>query len=451
MTRGRPFGELPGGDELLELCRWADGVGHRFWVVGGAVRDLLLDRPLDEIDLVTDATLEEIGRRYPLHLVGRGGEFGTGVVVVDARVFEVSEMRAAPPPGSSVRDRLAADAGARDFTIDALYLEPDGGLLDFVGGLEDLRGGVIRGVGDPGARLAEDPLRILRGVRLAAQLGFRIDAGTAREMAARSASLADVAGERSAREVVKMASAGGESLAAGVELMRDNGALELLLPEVAALAGAEHRPEHHPEGDAYRHTLAALRSWPGRDPLTGLAILLHDIGKGKTGAGDAGGGRYHRHARVGAGMLPAIVSRLRLPSKWGAVLAYVADRHMLLHRLDELRPSTLRGLVGAEGWACLREVGLADVAARGDRGGEERMREALGKAEETARAAEERYRGVLRSAVSGRRVMELTGLDPGKRVGEIVDRVTAWALDNGVEDARLVEEAVGRIHRGEAC
>ncbi len=443
------FGNLPGGRELAELAREVSACGRSLWVVGGAVRDMLLGRPVDEVDLVTDLPLDDLGRLLRIHAVGRGRDFGTVVAVVGGRPFEVSELRGGTSGEDPVDTRLSADAGCRDFTVNALYLDRDGRVLDCVGGRDDLHGAIIRGVGDPGRRFEEDPVRIIRGVRLAVQLGFAIEPATARAMTARAGLLAGVPGERLARELIKMAALGGSALAGGVELMRENVSLAVVLPEVAALAGAEHRSEHHPEGDAYRHTLAALRSWEGRDPLTGLAILLHDIGKGPPGSRVGGAGRYPGHARAGAGMVPDLVGRLRLPGAWAESLAFVADRHMLLHRLGELRPSTLRRLVADPGWRHLREVALADVAARGDVGRLERLREEIRRGEEIARTAEERYRRTIKGAVSGRRVMEVTGLPPGRRVGEIIDRVTAWALDAGVVDGELLDEAVRRAHRGE--
>ncbi len=351
MSARDAFGELPGGRELAELAREVSACGRSLWVVGGAVRDILLGRPVDEIDLVTDLPLDDLGRLLRIHAVGRGRDFGTVVAVVGDRPFEVSELRGGTSGQDPVDARLSADAGCRDFTVNALYLDQDGRVFDCVGGRDDLQAGIIRGVGDPVRRFEEDPVRILRGVRLAVQLGFAIEPVTARAMAARAGFLAGVPGERLARELTKMASLGGSALAGGVELMRENGSLAVVLPEMAALDGAEHRPEHHPEGDAYRHTLAALRSWEGRDPLTGLAILLHDIGKGPAGSRVGGAGRYPGHARAGAGMVPELVGRLRLPGAWAESLAFVADRHMLLHRLGELRPSTLRRLVADPGMA----------------------------------------------------------------------------------------------------
>jgi tRNA nucleotidyltransferase/poly(A) polymerase len=323
-------------------------------------------------------------------------------------------------------------------------MDEEGTIIDLQGGLADLRARVVRAVGDPAERFAEDPARLLRAVRFAACLGFSIEERTAaaiRELAPR---LAGVAAERVGAEVLKMSSAPGGALARGVELLDRLGLLPTVLPEVADLRGLEHRPEKHPEGGVWEHTLAALRASRWTDPAVNLAVLLHDVGKRPAHTLEDGIPRYRGHESTGAGLVEAIARRLTLPRRLREALVFAVEHHGRCGTFAELRRSRRLALLAHEHWPTLRAVTLCDRAARGDEAEVARLEALFAEAERDAAAAGERPAGPV---VSGTRIMELTGLAPGPRVGEIQRRVTEWALDNRLEDQAQVEGEVLRAMR----
>jgi tRNA nucleotidyltransferase/poly(A) polymerase len=413
--------------------------GYRAVVAGGAVRDRVLGRPLTDVDIATDIPLDELAPLIPTHDVGRSRRFETVVVTRGGHAFEVTRFRG----DREAADPLQADTAHRDFTVNALVLGDDGGVIDLQGGLDDLRARLVRAVGSPDERFAEDPLRVLRAVRFAASLGFTIEAATAEAMRRGAAALAGVAGERVGAEVLKMASQPGPALAAGVVLLDRFGLLETVLPEVGALQGLEQPAEWHPEGDAWEHTLAALRASATDDPAVNLAVLLHDVGKRPAHFVENGRHRYHGHEKAGIGLVEEVARRLFLPQRLRAALLFAVENHGRCGRMVEMRRSKRLALVAAEHWAVLRALVLCDIAARGVPAVVARAEEVFREAERDAADLAGRPAGS--AVITGKRIMALTGLAPGPRVGEIQRRVREWALDNRVEERESIEAEAVRV------
>jgi tRNA nucleotidyltransferase/poly(A) polymerase len=436
----------------FEVVRAIRARGRLAVVAGGAVRDHVLGRPLTDTDVATDIPLEDLAAMFTVHEVGRSKDFETVVVVRNGLAFEVSRLRtgragapaaagSGPPPAGF--DPLREDTAHRDFTINALLMDPDGRVIDHQEGLEDLRNRIVRAVGSPEERFAEDPVRLLRAVRFASVLGFEIAEGTAAAISGGAWRLAGVAGERIGAEILKMASAPGRALAQGIELMDRFGLLRTVLPEVADLQGLEHPVDKHPEGGVYEHTLAALRASVSPDPAVNLAVLFHDVGKRPAHAVEDGRHRYRGHEGCGTGLADAIARRLFLPQRIREALLFAVEHHGECGRLAELRRSKRLALVGSGHWPVLRALALCDLAARGDRAAVGRFEALLREVERDAAAfaACERPAGAV---ISGDRIMALTGLAPGPRVGAIRRRVSEWALDNRVEDPARIEAEVLR-------
>jgi tRNA nucleotidyltransferase/poly(A) polymerase len=435
-------------DAAFDILREIHRRGQVAVIAGGAVRDLVMGRPLTDVDIATDMPLQELSSLFKTHEVGRSKDFDTVVITRDGHAFEVSRFRrgaAAPPPEGF--DQLREDTAHRDFTINALIMGLDGGVVDFQGGLEDLRLGVVRAVGSPQERFSEDPARILRAVRFAACLGFTIEEKTGAAVAGSAPRLATVAGERIGKEILNMASQPGGALADAVRLMDRLGLLGLLLPEVADLQGLSQPIEWHPEGDAWEHTLAALRASTSSEPAVNLAVLLHDIGKRPAHREEAGRHRYGGHDSAGAGLVETVSRRLFLPQRMRAAIGFAVEHHMQAGRFAELRRSKQLALLGSEHWPTLKALAVCDSAARGEGAAVARLEALFREAEEDAAAVGGRQAGA--PAISGTRIMELTGLAPGPRVGEIRRRVSEWALDNRIGDQARIEEEVGRL-AGEA-
>jgi poly(A) polymerase len=438
--------------EAFAIIREIRARGRLAVIVGGAVRDLLLGRPLTDVDLATDMPLDELSSLFTTHAVGRSEKFDTVVISRGGRAFEISRFRrggqerespAAAATSRECLDPLREDTAHRDFTINALLMGLDGNVIDLQGGLSDLRDRVVRCVGSPEERIAEDPARILRAVRFAACLGFRIEGGTAAAIAGGAPLLATVAGERIGKEILKIASQPGAALADALTLMDRFGLLGSLLPEVRDLQGLPQPIEWHPEGDAWEHTLAALRSSPSADPAVNLAVLLHDVGKHPAHREVAGRHHYRGHESAGGRIVDAVARRLHLPHRQRAAITFAVEQHMQAGRFTELRRSKMLALLASPHWPVLRSLGLCDIAARGDGTAVARREAAFRRAE--ADAAAELAARAGAPVISGSRIMELTGLAPGPRIGEIRRRAGEWAQDDRVVDQTRIEAEVVRL------
>jgi poly(A) polymerase len=235
---------------------------------------------------------------------------------------------------------VRADLARRDFTINALLEDPfTGEVFDHVGGRADLHAGLIRAIGDPAARFAEDYLRMLRAVRFAARLGFAIEPGSARAIAAQAASIAAISAERVRDELTRILTEGGARR--GLELLDELGLLAVLLPEVAVMKGVEQPPEFHPEGDVWIHTLLLLENLRAPAPELAWAALLHDAGKPPTFR-LAERIRFDGHVEKGVEMAETILRRLRFSNDETALTLALIAQHMRWRDLERMKESTLK-------------------------------------------------------------------------------------------------------------
>ena len=323
------------------------------------MRDALLGRALKDVDIATSATPSQVERLFDGRTVSVGKAFGVILVQHGGFAFDVATFRTdgayadGRHPDEVCFSTPEHDAQRRDFTVNGLFCDPEGGeVIDFVGGLADLDARVIRAIGDPEARFREDHLRMLRAVRFASVLGFRLDADT-REAIARCAEwIQRVSAERVAVEIVRMLCESPRP-SVGLGLLLETGLLAQVLPEVVALRGTEQPPQFHPEGDVWTHTCLMLDDLPApRDPDLTLAVLLHDIGKPVTSciAPDDETGvpriRFPSHASVGARMTEAILTRLKLPSERVATVTALVGEHMHFVNAPEMRRAKLRRFLG---------------------------------------------------------------------------------------------------------
>ncbi|MEN8148898.1 MAG: CCA tRNA nucleotidyltransferase [Planctomycetota bacterium] len=328
--------------------------GHRTLLAGGAVRDRLLGRAASDFDVATSATPREVAAAFP-RVVPVGEKFGVVLVVVEGRHVEVATFRhdahyddGRHPVGVSFTTDPREDAARRDFTVNALFYDPETDeVLDYVDGREDLDAGVIRAVGDPLERFAEDRLRMLRAVRFAAQLDFEIDPATWTAVRALAVDIVDVAGERIRDELLKILT--GENPVRGLRMLCASGLLEEILPEVSAGVGVPQPARFHPEGDVFTHTLAAVARLSERTPRLALAALLHDIGKPVTQS-VADRVRFDRHAPKGAEMAEVVCRRLRLSREESDAVRDLVHNHLRFMSVREMREARLRRfLAGTRG------------------------------------------------------------------------------------------------------
>jgi len=275
------------------------------------------------------------------------------VVVEGGRQFQVATFRAEGDyedgrhPGRVEFGDAEADARRRDFTINGLFYDPVRRKShDWVGGEADLRSKVIRTIGSPAERFAEDHLRLLRAVRFAAQLGFSIEAGTFAALKANAAKIKTISAERVREELVKLFFP--PHAPRGLDLLRQSGLLEHVLPEIAATITCEQSPDFHPEGNVFNHLRLMLQHLPP-DPDLSLpwAVLLHDVAKPVTASADPKTGSIHfyGHEKIGADMAEKILGRLRFPGKQTEEIVKAVRYHMQFSDVMEMRKSTLRRLL----------------------------------------------------------------------------------------------------------
>ncbi len=334
----------------LKLTSRLREAGHEALLAGGAVRDLLLEREVSDIDVATSATPEQVEALFEdTHGVGRA--FGVVLVALDGHQYEVATFREESGyqdgrhPDSVTFTSARRDAERRDFTVNALFLDPlKGEVVDFVGGRKDLERQCLRTVGEPAERFGEDRLRLIRAVRFAAQLGFKIDPATWQEVCAQAGTLTRVSWERIRDELLKILT--GPDPAGGLRLLLASGLLAVILPEVAAMDGVAQPPQFHPEGDVFTHTclmLSRLReeSTGELDSTLALGILLHDVGKPPTFQVRERI-RFDGHAEVGAEMAEEIGRRLRLSSEQMADVVDLVLHHLRFIHVQDMRESTLK-------------------------------------------------------------------------------------------------------------
>jgi poly(A) polymerase len=343
--------------------------GYQAFLVGGCVRDILLGHEPADYDVCTAATPEQVLRIFPRSLTV-GAKFGVVIVVEDSQTdalpddagsasdlaapvqVEVATFRSdigysdgRHPDSVVLAKSPEQDVKRRDFTINALLMNPETNeVLDFVGGREDLRAGIIRAIGDPVERFREDKLRMVRAVRFASRLHYEIEPKTFRAIQELAPEIGQVSPERLRDELTKLLTEGAARRA--FELLDETKLLPQLLPEIARMKGVEQPPQFHPEGDVWIHTLLMLEKLPtGCSSTLAWGVLLHDVGKPATftpASGPDGRIRFDRHAEVGTRMAEEICRRLRFSNDDTEQIAALVASHMKFKDVLQMKPATLK-------------------------------------------------------------------------------------------------------------
>jgi poly(A) polymerase len=337
-----------------DICRTLHTSGFKAYLVGGCVRDLVLGREPEDYDVATDAHPARVQQLFPSS-VDVGARFGVILVMADGAQVEVATFRSdvgysdgRHPDRVEYSDLPEEDVRRRDFTINGLMLDIDTQqILDFVGGRDDLRQGIVRAIGTPEVRFREDRLRMVRAVRFAARFGYAIEPATFSAVTAAAPHITQVSAERLRDELTKLLTEGATRRA--FELLDSTHLLDTCLPEVSAMKGIAQPPEFHPEGDVWVHTLLMLERLPRNSPPTlAWAVLLHDVGKPPTfkSAQDTGDRiRFDGHAEVGAQMAAAICRRLRFSVDDTEQITALIANHLRFKDVFQMRKATLKRFV----------------------------------------------------------------------------------------------------------
>jgi poly(A) polymerase len=397
--------------------------------------------------VATSARPEEVQRLFPRVTDLTGKSFGVVRVLHGDDAFEVATFRQDGPykdgrRPESVRFVTAEeDAQRRDFTINGLFYDPVADrLIDYVGGEADLRAKIIRAIGNPRERFAEDQLRLLRAIRFAARLVFTIEPETWAAIRAGAASIRTISAERIRDELDKIFTANKPEL--GLDLLDASGLLREVLPDVAALHGVEQPPNFHPEGDVYQHVRLMLTKIEQPNLDLALGVLLHDVGKKPTAKVDENGRiRFNEHESVGARMAEEIMTGLRYDNKTIQTVRELVQHHMQFKDVPQMRPSTLRRMMARPTFPLELELHRIDCSSSlGDLEHYVFLKHQL----ETM-SAEEIDPPPL---INGRDLLAM-GLPPGKAVGRILEAVRVAQLDGTVQNRAEALALARRMAQGD--
>ena len=420
-------------EKANHIVRILSQAGHVAYFAGGWVRDLLLGIPSPDIDIATSATPEEVKKLFP-KTISVGIQFGIVVVIVDKTPFEVATFRADGDYADGRRPKevkfadAQTDASRRDFTVNGLFLNPlTNKVYDWVGGETDLKSRTLRTIGDPVERFGEDHLRLLRAVRFAAQLDFQIYPMTFSAVQEHAAKVVSVSAERIRDELLKLFRP--THAARGLDLLRESGLLEHVLPELIPTIDCEQTPDYHPEGNVYNHIRLMLDTMPPDAPMElPWTILLHDVAKPATAStGKDGRIHFYGHERVGATMTKSILARLRFSSDEIDTIVFTVRHHMQFKDAPQMRKATLRRMLMRPNFEleleqhridCLGSHGKLDIYD-------------FIRIEQVALAEQP---DLFEPLVSGRDLIAL-GMAPGPALGKLL---------NEIRDRQLAEEFASR-------
>jgi len=408
-----------------DLVKMLQARGYEAYFAGGCVRDMLLGLPPKDIDIATSAKPEEVAHIFAhTFTAGRqlGERFGVLSVVHEGEIFEIATFRADSAESDGRRPESVTfvdaktDALRRDFTINALFYDPTTDTVhDFVEGRKDLDERLIRFIGDPGQRIGEDSLRLLRAVRFVHQIEGQYEPETYAALRTHAKLVTKVSWERIAAELHRMLMT--PSRAQALEDLQDLGLLMHLLPEVEALKGVAQPRQFHREGSVWNHAMHALRSLPEDSTLEAIwGALLHDVGKATTFSVEERI-RFDGHAEASAVIAQSILERLRFPRKSREMIVWAIEHHMSLGHLLEptVSEKTKASWFGHPAFPLLLAVHHAD--ALGTTPPDDGMYRELSAA---FNAWQEAEHARAPDVLTGHDIMEILQLPPSPRIGEIL-------------------------------
>jgi len=426
-------------EDLLRLLKQAaDDLGLRVWVVGGYVRDMLLGRPHPNPDVVVEGgdalklaeRFAELTHAEPPVTFER---YGTAQVTIPGHLVEFVTARAESyAPESRKPDvrpaTLEEDLRRRDFTVNTLLMDLDGKIHDPLGGRKDLDARILRTPTDPLRTFADDPLRMLRAIRFACELGFELAPELLPAMRQMKSRLAPpvISVERTAEELRRMLTSERPRLA--LELLDASGLLEVILPEVAACKGVAQTGYH--THDVYGHTLLTVERVPA-ELIVRLAALFHDVGKPSTATPD---GAFTGHETVGAAMARSALERLRFAQKDVDAVVLLVRLHLRpVYYRSEWSDGAVRRLARDAGEQLDRLMALAraDVAASAYPE-PEKLDELQARIDAVLHERPSR----LTPVVTGEDVMRVRGIGPGPDVGRIKQRLQELVIDGEIAPTR---------------
>ncbi|HWY51868.1 MAG TPA: CCA tRNA nucleotidyltransferase [Chthoniobacterales bacterium] len=425
-----------------EVARRLRAHGHIAYFAGGCVRDMVRGLTAKDFDVATDAAPDIVQKIFS-HTYAVGAHFGVVVVVENGFNFEVATFRS---DGAYLDHRHPVDvrfsspeedAKRRDFTINGMFFDPEKNeVIDFVGGRADLEAKLVRAIGDPAARFAEDRLRMLRAVRFATVLDYEIDGPTWDALVASAASINEISAERIREELLKIFLS--PNRVRGWDLLDRSGLLRTILPELDAMKGCLQPEQFHPEGDVFEHTRLMLEMLPEKVSVSlVLSVLFHDVAKPVTAAVDETGRiRFNEHDRIGAAMTESIMERLRFSRAEIDAVVEMVRQHMVFKDVPKMRVAKLKRFMARSTFE--EELELHRVDCASSHGMMDNYEFLLRKREEFANEPI-----IPPPLVRGGDLIAL-GMKPGPKFGEILEAVETQQLEGALKDRQQALDWIKR-------
>ncbi len=458
--------------EVLRVINNLQGKGFQAYIVGGCVRDILRGAKPQDWDIATDAKPEEVAKIFPKHFIEN--KFGTVTVLtgskdptlkeIEVTTFRIEEKYTDRRHPDKVRwaKTIEEDLSRRDFTINAMAIKTTQNsklktqnrsaklkteefrIIDPFNGQEDLKNRIIRAVGEPDERFKEDALRLMRAVRFATTLEFEIEKKTFEAIKKNAYLLEFISKERIRDEFLKIIMS--RNAAKGIELLRETGLLKYIIPEL--LEGYKVSQNKHHIYDVYEHSLRSLdfAAKKGFNKYVRLAALFHDIGKPRTKRGEGPDATFYGHEIVGAKMTAQILNRLRFSKKDIEKIVKLVRYHLFYYNVGEVGESSVRRLlrrVGKENIEELVQLRMADRIGSGCKKAlPYRLRHFLYVVDKVSQDPID----TRMLKINGHRIMSILKIEPGPKIGQILDILLSEVLDEpDKNNERYLEEKVKEL------
>ena len=430
---------------ILKVVKDLQVSGYEAYIVGGCVRDILMEREPQDWDITTNALPDQILQVFPD--AKYENNFGTVLLPVrdqakagEAKglledVVEITTYRSEQdysdrrhPDVVRFETELDKDLERRDFTINALALDPGDHekIIDYFGGRKDIKAKIIRAVGEPSDRFKEDALRMLRAVRLSTQLGFILEPKTQRAIIKLAGSLKFVSQERIRDELIKILAS--ERPAEGILLLHDCKLLQYILPEL--IEGVGVKPARHHIYPIFEHNVFSLKHCPSSEWPVRLAALLHDIAKPRTRKIIKGVATFYNHEYVGAKMADKIMGRLKFSNSDRERVVNLVKNHMFYYNVGEVTAASVRRLIVKVGKDNLQDLIHLRVADRLGSGTPKAMPYKLRHLQYMLEKVQNDPVSVKMLKINGDDLMRILAIAPGPKIGAILDVLLGEVLEN---------------------
>lgn len=406
--------------------------GFQIYIVGGAVRDLIMEKAVNDWDFTTDAKPEEILKIFPEGFYDN--KFGTVGLDSKLGIFEITTMRKEGrykdhrhPANVGWTNKIEEDLARRDFTVNAIALSDK--IVDPYNGADDIKNKQIKAVGDASKRFQEDALRLMRAIRIATQLDFEIDNKTFKALKENASLIKEIAWERIRDELFKILAS--QDAYDGIIKLRETGLLQIILPELEKCFGIiQEGPKHIRVYDIGEHSLLTLKHTPSNDPLVKLAGLLHDVGKPDTFKTDSTGNvTFYNHEFVGGEIVKKIAKRFNLSKIQKDKLYRLVRWHMFTVSEDQT-DSAIRRFIKNVGLENIDDMMALRVGDRLGGGTQTETSWRMEKFQERIGQVLQKPFSISDLKVTGNDVMKELKIKPGPKVGEILQKLFEEVLED---------------------